>query len=194
MSLIQYPDEPVPYVDPFREEILNLLKRDAYKQGQFTLSSGKTSDHYVNCKPVTLSGEGIALISPMILAMVENKSQAVAGLTLGADPLVVGVAMSAYFADRTLAAIIVRKQAKNHGTQQWLEGPLPEKGAVITVLEDVTTTGQSALQAVTECRNAGYIVERVITIVDRQEDECYNLMSDNDLELHSVFKLEELCK
>jgi len=194
MALIQYPDVPIPYVDPFREEILNLLKRDAYKQGDYTLSSGRKSEHYVNCKPVTLNGEGIGLISPMLLDHIPRDVSAVAGLTLGADPLVTGVSMSAYFADRELQAIIVRKEPKGHGTTSQLEGPLPPVNSKISVLEDVTTTGQSALKAVLILRQAGYYVNQVISIVDRQEQECYNLFTQHDIDFTALFTLEEICQ
>ena len=124
-----------------RLEFLRLLKDDAYRFGEFTLSSGQTSHHYINCKPVTLSGKGIALVSPMLLECVEKDSVAVAGLTLGADPIVTGVAYAAQLKNRQLDALIIRKEPKGHGTGASIEGPLPEKGSRITVLEDVVTTG-----------------------------------------------------
>ena len=118
-----------------RQVLLERLARLAYRRGQFTLASGRQSEHYVNCKPESLSGSGLALISAGMLAHVEDSAVAVAGLTLGADPLVSGVAMLAAQRERSLDALIVRKQAKGHGTGAWLEGPLPEPDSVITVLE-----------------------------------------------------------
>ena len=120
-----------------REQLLHRLATLAYRRGDFTLASGRKSEHYVNCKPVSLSGSGLALISRAMLTHVEADAVAVAGLTLGADPLVSGVAMAAADRGRTLDALIVRKEAKGHGTGAWLEGPLPAPGARITVLEDV---------------------------------------------------------
>ncbi|MFW6732120.1 MAG: orotate phosphoribosyltransferase [Synechococcus sp.] len=152
-------------VDP----LLALLAERAYRRGSFTLASGRTSSHYVNCKPVTLSGRGAALLAPRLLALVEPDAVAVAGLTLGADPLVSTVALAAAQAGRDLDALIVRKEAKGHGTGAWLEGPLPPAGALVTVLEDVVTSGGSALKAVNQLREAGYRVQRVVTIVDREE-------------------------
>ena len=148
-----------------KEELLELLKKDAYKKGEFTLSSGKTSEHYVNCKPVTLSGRGLTLASLLMLMYIET--DVVAGLTLGADPLVSGVALVSAIDNRMVNGLIVRKQAKGHGTQAWIEGPLPKEGTKITVLEDVITTGGSAIKAATRLRDAGYIVNRVVSIVDR---------------------------
>jgi orotate phosphoribosyltransferase len=180
--------------DP-RETLLHMLKRDAYRKGEFKLSSGRTSEHYVNCKPVTLSGKGIALVSPMLLECIEDDSVAVGGLTLGADPLVTGVSQSAWFHDRNLDALIVRKEAKGHGTGAWIEGPLPPEGSVVTVLEDVITTGGSAIKAATRLRDAGYVVNRVLSIVDRQENgEADEFMESVGLELYSLFSLVELCE
>ena len=176
-----------------RSEILDLLRRDAYRQGDYTLSSGKKTDHYVNCKPVTLNGEGLTTLSFMMEECIEDDSVAVAGLTLGADPLVSGVAMAACLNERKLDALIVRKEAKGHGTQAWIEGPLPEKGSKITVLEDVITTGGSSIKAVEKLRDAGYVVERVVAIVDRQTDgEADINMCAAKLELYSLFSLSEI--
>ena len=179
--------------DGLKQELLGLLKSHAYKKGDYTLSSGRKSEHYVNCKPVTLSSRGLTLSSVMLLEAVEKESVAVAGLTLGADPLVSGVAVVCGLDNIKVDALIVRKEAKGHGTQAYIEGPLPEKGATITVLEDVITTGGSAIQAVKRLRDAGYTVNRVAAIVDRQEDgEADTAMKLAGLELVSIFKLEDI--
>ena len=172
-----------------KEELLELLKKDAYKKGEFTLSSGKTSEHYVNCKPVTLSGRGLTLASLLMLMYVET--DVVAGLTLGADPLVRGVSLVSALDLRLINGLIIRKEAKGHGTQAWIEGPLPKEGTKITVLEDVTTTGGSANKAVEKLREAGYVVDRVVTIIDREEG-ADALMKETELELCSIFKLSDL--
>ena len=151
------------------DPLLQHLAQAAYRRGSFTLASGRSSEHYVNCKPVTLSGQGALLLAPRLLALVEPGAVAVAGLTLGADPMVSWVAHAAALAGRNLDALIVRKEAKGHGTGAWLEGPLPAQGALITVLEDVVTTGGSALKAVAQLRAAGFRVQRVVAIVDREE-------------------------
>ena len=145
----------------------------------------------MNCKPVALSGSGLALLGPAMLAMVEREASAVGGLTLGADPLVSGVAMAAAQQGRDLNALIVRKQAKGHGTGAWLEGPLPEAGALVTVLEDVVSTGGSSIQAVNQLKKAGYTVQRVITIVDREQGGR-EAMDEAGLELVSLFRLNEV--
>ena len=174
-----------------RLALLPLLASQAYRHGNFTLASGRSSHHYVNCKPVSLSGNGLALLGALMLEQVEAEARAVAGLTLGADPLVSAVAMMAALVGRELNALIVRKEAKGHGTGAWLEGPLPEPGSTITVLEDVVTTGGSSLKAVQQLREAGYTVNRVVTIVDRQEGGV-EAMTAAGLELRSLFLLDEV--
>ena len=175
-----------------KDELLKMLKENAYRKGEYTLSSGMKSDHYVNCKPVTLTGRGLTLASMMLLEHVNTR--VVAGLTLGADPLVSGVAVCSALDMRLVDALIVRKEAKGHGTQAWIEGPEIPEGTKITVLEDVITTGGSAIKAVKKLRDVGYKVDRIVAVVDRQEDsEADIAMKEEGLELISLFTLKELC-
>ena len=176
--------------NPFKDELLELLKKDAYKKGEFTLSSGRESKHYVNCKPVTLTGRGLTLSSLCLLKEVESDCKTVAGLTLGADPLVSGVAVVSALDGKLVNGLIVRKEAKGHGTQAWIEGLLPPEGTKVTVLEDVVTSGDSSIKAAKRLRDAGFTVERVITLVDRQEGgkEAMKLVG---LELTSVFTVKD---
>ena len=174
-----------------KEELLELLKKYAYQKGEFKLSSGKTSEHYINCKPVTLTGRGLTLSSLLLLKEVETSY--VGGLTLGADPLVSGVALVSALDSRLVNGLIVRKEAKGHGTQAWIEGLLPPEGTKVIVLEDVITTGGSAIKAATRLRDAGCVVERVVAIVDRQENkEADEFMESADLELRSLFTLDDV--
>ena len=176
-----------------RDDFIQLLKEKAYRRGDYTLSSGRKSEHYVNCKPVTLSGEGLLYASCCLLECVEEDSIAVAGLTLGADPLVSGVALVSSLDETKLDALIVRKEAKGHGTGAWIEGPELPSGSKVTELEDVITTGGSAIKAAQKLRDAGYIVNRVAAIVNRQEGtEADDAMTDANLDLVSLFSLEEL--
>ena len=211
-----------------RRDLQNLLMCDAYRSGNFTLSSGKTSTHYVNCKPVTLSARGNYLVSNLILQYIDETDKYVAVLTLGADPIVSGVAYASYFwhtlrglahkpndvsnmtepkrsvwdnnkelraylsRPHALDALIIRKEPKGHGTTSQIEGPLPPKQSKIVVLEDVVTTGGSSLKAVNVLRDAGYFVNKVITIVDRLESDP-NIWYNNDIELKSLFTINDLC-
>jgi orotate phosphoribosyltransferase len=118
---------------------------------------------------------------------------AVAGLTLGADPIVTAASVVAAYEGRSLAALIVRKEAKGHGTQAYIEGLTLPKGSSVVVLEDVVTTGQSAMKAVDHLREAGYQVGEVITLVDRQQGgaEFYEKVG---LKFQAVFTIQDLQK
>ena len=182
-----------------RNELIALLKEDAYRKGDFTLSSGKKSEHYVNCKPVTLQGDALMFISWCIFECLDDDCDAIGGLTLGADPLVAGVAIVSAIEERFMDGLIVRKEPKGHGTQAWIEGPTLPLGSKVTVLEDVITTGGSAIKAAKKLRDAGYVVENVVAIIDRQEvcskcntGEADSAMKDANLKLTSLFKLEEI--
>ena len=172
-----------------KDELLYFLKKDAYKKGEFKLSSGKTSEHYVNCKPVTLTGRGLTLTSLLMLEHIETR--VVGGLTLGADPLVSGVAVVSALDKTVINGLIVRKEPKGHGAGAWIEGPEFPKGTRVTVLEDVVTTGGSAIKAAEKLRDSGYVVERVVAIIDRQEGGA-DAMKEAGLELKSIFTLEEM--
>ena len=177
-------------METHRNTLRMLLKERAYKNGHFTLSSGKESEHYINCKPVTLCCEGNALCSHLMMHYVEDDAKAVGGLTLGADPLVCGIAQRAYYDGKHIDALIIRRNPKGHGTKEVIEGHKPPKGSIVTVLEDVTTTGSSAIKAVNVLRNAGYVVNRVVAIVDRMEN--HKVWNNNELEFVSLFRLEDL--
>ena len=167
-----------------KEQLIQILKKYAYRKGKFTLSSGVESEHYVNCKPVILTGGGLSLVTQMMLDHLDSK--VVAGLTLGADPLVSAVTLLSQG-----SGLIIRKEPKGHGTASQVEGPLPPKGATITVLEDVTTSGGSSLKAVDVLSDLDYNVNRVVTIVDRQEG-AVDLMKSKGIELVSLVLLEDL--
>ena len=174
-----------------KEDLLDLIKKWGYRKGDFTLSSGKKSEHYVNCKPIILTGRGLTLNSLLMLKEVETN--VVAGLTLGADPLVCGVSLVSALDGRLVNALIIRKEPKGYGTASQIEGQLPVKGSKITVLEDVVTTGGSSIKAVNVLRDQGYVVDRVVSIVDRQEGGK-DAMIEANLELRSLFTIEDLSK
>ena len=184
------PHPDIVYEKSIKIKLLKLLKEKSYKYGDYTLTSGRKRKHYVNCKPVILSGRGLTLTS--LLMLKEVNTDVVGGLTLGADPLVSGVSLVSALDGRLVNALIVRKEAKGHGTQAWIEGLLPPEGTHVTVLEDVITTGGSSIKAVEKLRDAGYVVDRVVSIVDRQEDgEADAAMKESKLELISLFTLKD---
>tara|TARA_B100001175_G_scaffold3265_1_gene2695 strand:- start:82 stop:666 length:585 start_codon:yes stop_codon:yes gene_type:complete len=188
--------EHIPDTFNFRKHVLQILKTDCYKHGDYTLSSGRKSEHYVNCKPLTLTGKGLTYVCAMMLEHIEDDIVAVGGLTLGADPLVSALPCISWahkVPKEPLVGLIVRKKPKGYGVNAWIEGKLPPKGSKIVVVEDVITTGGSAIQAVERLRDAGYVVNRIITIVDRQvNNEADAAMKEAGLELVSIFKLEDI--
>ena len=149
-----------------KENLLKLLSEKSYKKGNFTLASGKQSAHYLNCKPVSLNGTGLQLISNLFLELMDSSSKAVAGLTLGADPLVSGLIVTAASKGLLLDALIIRKEIKEYGTKAGLEGPTLKEGTVVTVLEDVVTTAGSAIKAIDKLQENNLLVKEVLSIVE----------------------------
>jgi len=173
-----------------RGKLLKQLIEKSYKKGDFTLSSGKKSSHYLNCKPVSLNGAGLELISNLFLELMDSKSKAVAGLTLGADPLVSGLIVTAASRGLNFNALIIRKEVKNYGTRAGIEGPSLEDGTSVTVLEDVVTTAGSAIKAIKKLRENNYLVNEVLSIVDREEGGFEALRKEN-VELKSLFSIKD---
>ncbi len=152
-----------------RERLLELLKGKALEIRKVILSSGRTSDYYMDCKRVTLSPEGAYLTAKLMLEMISPEVSAVGGLTLGADPIVSSIAVLSHIQGRDLSALIVRKESKKHGTMNFVEGPALEKNAKVAVVEDVVTSGASLLNAVDRIAAAGYEPVQALTILDRNE-------------------------
>ena len=174
-----------------RQHLLDLLCQLAYKEGDFVLSSGQRSSYYINGKEVTLHPQGALAIGRLLLSLLPEDTQAVAGLTLGADPIVSAVSVVSAYENRPIPALIIRKEAKGHGTRAYIEGPTLPEGAKVVVLEDVVTTGKSAMKAVERLRDAGYEVDRVISLVDRQQGGAEFYQSVN-LEFQAVFTIQDL--
>lgn len=173
-----------------RDYLLTLLCQLAYQEGDFVLSSGQRSSYYINCKPVTLHPYGAWVTGRLLLPLLQAGTQGVAGLTLGADPIVAAVAVVSALEQQPVIALIVRKETKGHGTQAYIEGPVVP-GATIAVLEDVVTTGQSALTAVQRLRDAGYGVNQIISIVDRQQGGA-ELYAKEGLDFTTIFQISDL--
>jgi orotate phosphoribosyltransferase len=174
-----------------RQHLLDLLCNLAYKEGDFMLSSGQKSTYYINGKQVTLHPEGAVATARILLAMLPPDTSAVAGLTLGADPIVSAVSVVSVYAGRSIPALIIRKEAKGHGTQAYIEGATLPPGSKVVVLEDVVTTGQSAMKAVERLTAAGYMVDRVLTLVDRQQGGA-QLYADRGLNFEAIFTIQDL--
>ena len=173
-----------------KAKLLKQLIEKSYKRGNFTLSSGKKSNHYLNCKPVSLNGEGLNLISDLFLELKDSRSKAVAGLTLGADPIISGLIVKAALNGIDLDGLIIRKEIKKYGTKAGIEGPTLEEGTLVTVLEDVVTTAGSVIKAIKKLRENNYVVEEVLSIVDRQEGGL-EALEDENVKLKSLFTIKD---
>ena len=174
-----------------RQLLLDLFCQLAYQEGDFVLSSGQRSAYYINGKQVTLHPQGALAIGRILLSQLSTDTQAVAGLTLGADPIVTAVSVVSAYENRPIPGLIVRKEAKGHGTMAYIEGPSLAPGSSVVVLEDVVTTGQSALKAVERLQQAGYSVKQVIALVDRQQGGA-ELYKSSGLKFQSVFSISQI--
>jgi len=155
--------------------LLNLIREKSYREGDFTLASGKKSKFYIDMKATTLSAEGAFLIGRLSFSLIRKRFPGaviagVGGLTLGADPIATAVSLAAYSQGVDWPAYIVRKEAKGHGTDRYVEGRENLKpGGKVIVLEDVVTTGGSSIKAIERLRAEGYDPVAVLTFVDREE-------------------------
>ena len=151
--------------------LITLLAERSAKRGRFKLASGKESDFYIDARLTTMSPDGLAMIGPLALLALREKGwqvDAIGGLTLGADPISYSISYASAASDHPLRAFTVRKEPKAHGTGKLLEGPVKE-GDRVAVIEDVITTGGSALRAIEAVRNAKASVVGVLALVDREE-------------------------
>ncbi|MFM7168315.1 MAG: orotate phosphoribosyltransferase [Planctomycetaceae bacterium] len=150
-----------------RSRLMDLIRERALKFGDFTLASGKKSPYYLDGKQVTLSAEGLLQISWGLLELLQGiQFSGFGGMSIGADPIVGGVLVAAAAQNRALQGFMVRKEAKGHGTQRFIEGPI-SPGDKVVIVDDVVTTGGSALQAVDRVQEFGCEVVHVVGIVDR---------------------------
>lgn len=156
-----------------RLRLLEMLRTLSFARRQVTLSSGKTSNFYLDCKATALTAEGHFLIGRLLLASIRQHASsacAVGGLTLGADPLASAVSLTSYLSGTPLTAFIVRKEPKGHGTGAWIEGRgLLADGDRVAIVEDVVTTGASTLKALERAQEAGLKPVGAFALVDRLE-------------------------
>ena len=180
--------------DADRSRLLALLTELSFEKRDVVLASGRRSDFYVDCRQTTLAAEGHVLVGRLLLVQIERYERrtqrsvgAVGGLTLGADPVASAVSLTSALAGRPIPALLVRKEAKGHGTGRFVEGMKnAAPGAEVVVVEDTITTGGSALTAVQRIRDAGYTVHLVLGLVDRLEGGA-EAIAGGDLELVTLF-------
>ncbi len=150
-----------------RQELLQLLAQKSFRLGEFKLSSGGTSDYYIDCRTTTLDARGAQLVGQVFLDEMRGRgwhADAIGGLTMGADPIVVAVAVTS----GTLHGFLVRKAEKQHGTGQRIEG-FREKGARVVIVDDVCTTGSSTVQAIEAAQEFGFKVVGAMCLVERED-------------------------
>ncbi len=174
-----------------KKKLFNLLEKEALKRGDFVLSTGKTSNYYLDGRVITLLPEGAYLAASIILELVKDKKiDAIGGPTLGADPIVGAIACLSHINRVPVKTFIVRKAAKEHGTQRRIEGPaLKDKERVILV-DDVATTGKAVIEAKEALDKINVRVECAIVIVDRNEGAKENLAKAG-IKLESIFTIKD---
>jgi orotate phosphoribosyltransferase len=154
-----------------RDQLLKLLVTNSFRLGEFTLSSGAKSDYYIDCRTTTLHAHGAELTGRVFLDLIQQhgwKPQAVGGLTMGADPIVVATSVLSSQAGAPIHGFLVRKAEKAHGMGRRVEG-FQEKGARVVIVDDVCTTGGSTIQAIEAAREFGFNIDGVACLVERLE-------------------------
>jgi orotate phosphoribosyltransferase len=154
------------------QELRTIIRKKSLRVGDFTLSSGKKSSYYLDCRTTTLDPRGALLIARLILETIRKEriqADAIGGLTIGADPIAAAVAVVSEIEGQPIHAFIVRKEAKGHGTQRFIEGYDGAKGSRVIIVDDVCTTAGSLLKAAEKAEEAGYQVVATFCVVDREE-------------------------
>jgi orotate phosphoribosyltransferase len=180
-----------------RARLADIIFRRSFGRGEITLASGRKSDFYFNLKPTMLDPEGAALLAELTLdALAEDNVDYVGGLEMGAVPIAGAIAQLSYIKGRPLPAIFVRKKPKEHGARLAVEGLAKGEslaGKRVVVVEDVTTTGGSAMKAVEAVRDAGGEVALVFTMVDREEGAT-EFFAENKLQFRALYRASEFLK
>jgi len=155
-----------------KQELIDLLCRKSFKYSEepvFKLVSGRMSNYYINCKPVTLSPRGMFLAGHLVFDTIEDfDAEGVGGLTFGADPIAVATAFASGLKGKPVNAFSIRKTMKDHGIIRWIEGDLTQ-GSRVVIIDDVATTGGSTIKAIERARSEGMDVIKAVILVDRQE-------------------------
>lgn len=170
-------------MDKKKERLAEIILERSFKYSDnppFTLASGRQSNFYFNCKPTTLDPEGMNLIGEIIFDMIKDAQvTAAGGLTLGADPIAGALAVISYQKGKPIKAFIVRKDVKDHGTKSAIEGSVAP-GEKVVIIDDVITTGASTITAIEHACKAGLVIDRVITLIDREEGGRENILQHAD--------------
>lgn len=179
-----------------KKELIDLLCRKAFKYHEepvFKLVSGRMSRYYINCRPVTLDPRGLFLVGHLMFQMIKDLDvKGIGGLTFGADPIAVATAYTSELKGRPVKAFSIRKNQKDHGVIQWIEGDL-NPGDRVVVIDDVATTGGSTIKAIERARSEKLDVIKAVILVDRQEGGLDNIR-EHVLDVSSVISRDELIR
>jgi orotate phosphoribosyltransferase len=166
-------------IEEMKERLIEIVLERSFKYSDnppFTLVSGLKSNYYFNCKPTTLDPEGMNLIGELIFAMLaDSEATAAGGLTLGADPIANALSVISFQRGRPIKSFIVRKDVKDHGIINAVEGNV-RPGEQVAIIDDVITTGGSTITAIERAQQKGLVVERVIALIDREEGGRENIL------------------
>jgi len=174
-----------------RSRLFDIVRTKSFVRGHVVLASGKESDHYFDMKPTMFDPEGAEILADLILARIAPaKADCVGGLEMGAVPLITPISIASRRAGKPLPGFFVRKTVKDHGTKKLVEGMADVKGKRVAIVEDVTTTGGSAMKAVAALREGGAEIVLVISILDREEGAA-KLYADAGIPFESLFRASE---
>ena len=177
-----------------RARLFDIIKSKSFVRGHVVLASGKESDHYFDMKPSMFDPEGAELLAELLYARIASvDGDIVGGLEMGAVPLITPISIASRRAGRPLPGFFVRKTVKDHGTKKLVEGLSDVKGKRVVIVEDVTTTGGSAMKAVEALTAAGATIVLVISILDREEN-AKKIYADAGIPFASLFKASEFLK
>jgi orotate phosphoribosyltransferase len=178
-----------------REKLKEILRKRSLRTGEFKLVSGQTSSVYVDGKLTTLAAQAMPLIGRLFLNKMDEqgwKAQAIGGLSVGADPIAIAVARESLDGETAIDAFLVRKEAKKHGTQKYVEGLEQTQNVPVVIVDDVCTTGGSTADAITRANEAGMRVLGAICLVDRETGAADLLKTKFNCSLDRIFTLTEL--
>ena len=181
--------------DEDREKLKSLLKTHSVMKGDFVLASGKRSNLYVDAKLTTLRADALPLVGRALLAKIKERDwnpYAVGGLTMGADPLVTAISREGLEYGFVIHSFLVRKEPKKHGRQRFLEGLAETDGHAVVIIEDVCTTGGSAIKAIERSREAGLDVVGAVSLVDREQGGREAIEGEHGCPFGRVFTMKEL--
>lgn len=165
-------------MDEMKKRLAEIIARRSFKYSDdppFTLTSGRRSNFYFDCKPTTLDPEGMNLIGSIIFDMLDDSEvTAAGGMTLGADPIANALSLISYQRGKPIKSFIVRKDVKGHGTKSKIEGDV-RPGEKVVIIDDVITTGASTIAAIERAKEEGLVIDRVIVLIDREEGALENI-------------------